>query len=399
MRRSEEALGRLRRAEWLMRPETQRILALLDGQHRRARAVGGAVRDTLLGRDISEADVDIATELTPGEVMQRAELAGIRSVPTGIAHGTVTLVIDGVTAEVTTLREDVETDGRHALVRFGADWRLDAARRDFTLNALYADMDGTLFDPLDGLADCLSRRVRFIGNADRRIEEDRLRVFRFFRFSASHAGEVLDRDGLEACRRAAGTLDRLAVERVGRELSRMLALPRVARTLKAMVEARIVSLPQPALALLHTHERQVRKPTLAARLALLMTAIEGEQLQHMWRLSNEDLRTARNVLAVARLIADFRLHEAAYRHPGALGEGVGVAATLAGWTEAGRLAVTEQLHAIEVPRFPVHGGDLIAQGMRPGPAVGERLDQLERLWIASGFTLDRAALLAPAANQ
>lgn len=393
MIRQDEARQRLKRAEWLMRPETQRMMALLDGQHGRARAVGGAVRDSLLGLPIHQTDLDIATELTPDEVMRRATAAGLSAHPTGIEHGTVTLRLDTLVAEVTTLREDVETDGRHAVVRFGKDWSRDAARRDFTLNALYVGMNGELFDPLGGLADCLSGRVRFIGQPAQRIAEDRLRVFRFFRFSASHGGEVFDREGLAACRVAAGTLGLLAAERVGSEMRRMLGLPRIAKTLKAMVEAEIVSVPAKALPLLYRYERQVRRPEFSARLALLISLMEPEVLRQRWRLSNDDMRSVEAVLTVARLIAEFHLHEAAYRHPAALGDGVEVAAVLAGWSDAGRLAVLEQLQGIEVPLFPVGGGDLIGIGIRPGKEMGLLLDRLERRWIESGFTLDRDALL------
>lgn len=396
MIRQEEARQRLRRAEWLMRPETQRILALLDGQYGRARAVGGAVRDSLLGLPLHLTDIDIATELTPDEVVRRATAAGLSAYPTGIEHGTVTLKLDDVVAEVTTLREDVETDGRHAVVRFGIDWNGDAARRDFSLNALYAAMNGELFDPLGGLGDCLARRVKFIGSPAQRIAEDRLRVFRFFRFSASHGGEVLDREGFAACRAAAGALGHLAAERVGQEMRRMLGLPRMAKTLKAMVECEIVSLPAKIVPLLHRYERQVRRPELTARLALLLTGLDAEALQQRWRLSNDDLRGAEAVLVVARLIADFRLHEAAYRHPAALADGVEVAAVLSGWSNAGRLAVLEQLQALDVPRFPIGGSDLIAIGMKPGRDLGLTLNRLESQWIESGFTLDQNALLAMA---
>src|SRR5690606_16390850 len=200
------AAARLQRAEWLQSEETQRLLALLDGAEGRTRAVGGIVRDTILGRPLHRSDIDLATELPPEEVVARAEQAGVASYPTGIEHGTVTLRLGALAAEVTTLREDVETDGRRAVVRFGTDWTRDAERRDFTLNALYAGMDGTLFDPLSGLEDCIVGRVRFIGEPERRIAEDRLRVYRFFRFSASHGSEQFDAAGLAACRAAAASL-------------------------------------------------------------------------------------------------------------------------------------------------------------------------------------------------
>ncbi|HEX4016097.1 MAG TPA: hypothetical protein VHX15_05110, partial [Frankiaceae bacterium] len=220
------AQDRLTNAEWRMRPETRRIFSLLDGAAGRTRAVGGIVRDTLLDRQRDDAEIDFATELLPDEVMQRAGEAGIGVYPTGIEHGTVTLRLGEFAAEVTTLRQDVATDGRHAKVRFGTDWVRDAERRDFTLNALYVGSDGALFDPLHGLDDCLAGRVRFIGDADRRIAEDRLRVYRFFRFSASLGGERFDDEGLTAVGRAANDLGDLSAERVGGEMRRMLELPK-----------------------------------------------------------------------------------------------------------------------------------------------------------------------------
>ncbi|MEQ1771499.1 MAG: CCA tRNA nucleotidyltransferase, partial [Devosia sp.] len=235
------ALQRLKDADWLRDAETRGLFALLDGAQGRTRAVGGAVRDTLTDRQRERADLDFATELLPEEVMARAKAAGIAAYPTGIEHGTVTLRGEHLVAEVTTLREDVDTDGRHAVVKFGTDWTRDAQRRDFTLNALYVGADGELFDPLGGAEDCLAGRVRFIGNAAERIREDRLRVYRFFRFSASHGNEHFDEVGLTAVTRAAGDLDELSAERVGFEMRRMLSLPRVSKTLRAMVVAGVLS--------------------------------------------------------------------------------------------------------------------------------------------------------------
>lgn len=385
--------GKLKRAEWLMRPETQRLMALLDGASGRTRAVGGIVRDTLLDLPREASDIDLATELRPDEVVERAGRAGVTAYPTGIAHGTVTLRLDTLVAEVTTLREDIETDGRHAVVRFGTSWKNDAARRDFTMNALYAEMDGTLSDPLGGIDDLLARRVRFIGRPAQRIEEDRLRVFRFFRFSASHGNEQLDAEGYAACKAAAGTLDRLAAERVGAEMRRMLALPKVGKTLTAMVRADVLILPEDAVTLLHLYERRARRPDLTGRLALLMSAMPAELLQETWRLSNDELRTAQTVLAVARLLGEFRVNEAAYRHPAALADGVEVAAVLSDWGEAGKAALRDQLERLDVPRFPLNGGDLMSAGLTPGPALGAELERLERAWIESGFALDRGVLM------
>jgi poly(A) polymerase len=388
------AAERLTDAEWLRREETQRVFALLDGAGQRTRAVGGIVRDTLLERVRDTGEIDFATELTPDEVTRRARAAGVPVYPTGIEHGTVTLKINDLVAEVTTLREDVETDGRHAVVKFGIDWRRDAERRDFTLNALYAGMDGALFDPLDGVDDCMAGVVRFIGDADQRIAEDRLRVYRFFRFSASHGQERFDAGGLAAVTRAAGTLQALSAERVGHEMRRMLGLPKVAKTLETMTETAVVALRGGVLEQLAGYERLARRPDLPGRLALLVAGVGGAELKARWRLSNEDLTLAETILKTARLLVGLAVNEAAYRYPAALADAVDVAAALAGWTEAGKSAVVERLEEIDVPRFPISGGDLIGAGLRPGPALGAELERLERRWIDSDFRLDRAALLS-----
>lgn len=393
-----EVARRLREAEWLVRPETQRLFALLDGAQFKTRAVGGVVRDTILNMPRDLAELDLATELHPSEVMRRASSAGIAAYPTGFDHGTVTLRVDALVAEVTTLREDIETDGRHAVVSFGTDWARDAARRDFTLNALYVGHDGTLFDPLGGLDDCLHRRVRFIGEAATRIAEDRLRVYRFFRFSASHAGEALDSNGLAAALAAAPDTRHLARERVGTELRRMLALPKVARTLKVMSEAGLVPLSPGTLALLRSYESQSRRPDATARLALILAEADPDALQAEWRLSNDAITGAVRLLAAARLLAEFAINEAAYRFPALLSEAVDVAATLSGWTEAAKLALREQLESLRVPSFPLTGRDVLSSGIAPGPEVGRTLDRLERLWIESGFEMGRDALLAQLAN-
>ncbi len=387
------ALKRLKDAAWLAQPEVQRLFALLDGAQGSTRAVGGVVRDTLLDVLREAPEIDFATTLTPTEVSRRAGEAGIAVYPTGIEHGTVTLGLGDTTIEVTTLREDVETDGRHAVVRFGTDWARDAERRDFTLNALYCGMDGTLFDPLGGAEDCLAGRIRFIGDPDRRIAEDRLRVYRFFRFSTSHGRQEFDAEGLAAVTRAAGTLGELSAERVGSEMRRMLGLPKMASTLSEMVEAGVLDLPLALVEQLAAYERHVRKANFGARLALLVAGVGAETLKRRWRLSNDDIGLAETIIAAAKLLSDFHLNEAAYRYPAALADAVEVAATLKGWTEAGKAAVVDRLEGLEVPRFPLGGGVLIEHGMKPGPALGAELERLEKLWIASDFRLDREALI------
>ncbi|HEY4202912.1 MAG TPA: CCA tRNA nucleotidyltransferase [Devosiaceae bacterium] len=388
-----EAEASLKAAPWLQRLETQKLLLVLEGAEGRTRAVGGSVRDTLMAHARGNPDLDIATELTPGEVVARASAAGIAAYPTGIDHGTVTLKLGDETAEVTTLREDVETDGRHAVVRFGTDWVRDAERRDFTMNALYAGMDGTLFDPLGGLEDCLHARVRFIGDPDRRIAEDRLRVYRFFRFSASHGGERFDAAGLAACRLAAGTLASLSAERVGAEMLKLLAAPRVATTFRVMSEAGILELFEAAVGSLAAYETIAPTPQRSGRLALIVAASDADTLQTRWRLSNDTMGTARQTLAAAILLEHGGFHEAVYRYGKVVHDAVAVAAALNGWTEDAVSEAHLRLEGTLVPSFPVSGADLVGLGFKPGPRLGAELNRLERLWIESGFALDRQTLL------
>ncbi|MBU1306426.1 MAG: CCA tRNA nucleotidyltransferase [Alphaproteobacteria bacterium] len=379
-------------AEWLQRAETQAIFAALDGATRRTRAVGGVVRDTILARQRDNPDIDLATELLPDEVMERAQKAGIASYPTGIAHGTVTLKLGDTLAEVTTLRQDLQTDGRHAVVAFSSDWRLDASRRDFTLNALYCAADGTLYDPLGGLDDALAGRIRFIGDPRDRIAEDGLRVYRFFRFSASHGSEQFDAEGMSACAGAVRQLSHLSRERVGQEMVRMLALPRVAMTLAGMAGIGLLQIDEAVARSLLRYELLGGR-AVETRLALLASA-GLDQIQDAWRLSKDRVSAARAVLAAAALMADDRIAEAAYRHGQAAVEGLALAAALHDWRPAHLAEAARVLAGMVVPDFPISGRDLSDMGIAPGPAMGRQLARLEQAWIESGFTLGKAALLA-----
>ncbi len=232
---------KVRTHDWLDRAETRRLMGLLDpgGAGDIARFVGGAVRDAYLGRAV--ADVDVATVLAPHLVIERLEAAGIKVVPTGIDHGTVTAIVDRHPFEITTLRHDVETFGRHARVAFSVDWRTDAERRDFTMNALYCDIDGRIYDPVGGIADLDASRVRFIGDAEARIEEDALRILRFFRFHAWYGKGAPDSDGLAACAKRAKDLKRLSAERVRAELLKLLAAPDPVPAIRQMAETGILT--------------------------------------------------------------------------------------------------------------------------------------------------------------
>lgn len=389
------AEDRLRGAAWLA--DAQVFFARLDGAQKRTRAVGGIVRDTVLGRAVPHIDIDMATELLPETVMERAQAAGISAYPTGIDHGTVTLVAGDVRAEVTTLRRDVETFGRKARVMFGTDWTADAARRDFTMNALYADADGTLYDPLGGLGDCLAGRVRFIGDPDERISEDRLRVYRFFRFSATHGGERLDPQGFAACGRAAGQLSQLSAERVGAEMTRLLAALRVSAVINAMAGIKVIDshlVSERARVLFRAYETLDGRPVPEGRLALMIAAgTDVAVLQDAWRLSNSLVTTAEAVVAGAELAQERNWHELVYRYGDISGVALDVGAALDMWSAQETANARRFLETIVRRELPINGRDLMDEGFLPGPFLGAALDHAERLWIDSEFSLDKQALI------
>ncbi len=287
-------------ADWLVRPQTRAVFDALAAGGFAARAVGGAVRNALLGRPV--VDIDIATPARPEQVMAAARAAGLAAVPTGLAHGTVTVIADHVAHEVTTLREDVETHGRHATVAFTDDWAADARRRDFTINALYCSADGEVFDPLGAEADLAARRVRFIGEARQRIREDYLRILRFFRLTAEYGEGPPDPDSLAACVAEREGLARLSAERVRQELLRLLAAPRGPELVRAMQDYGVLAYVLPA----------APRPALLARLAAIEAALglagdavlrlaalavelpdDADRLRDRLRLSNEEHAQAR----------------------------------------------------------------------------------------------------------
>jgi len=379
--------------EWLENAGTRAVLGCLAAGGHQALAVGGCVRNAALGQPV--ADVDIATDAVPDRVTALAEAAGLRVVPTGLAHGTVTVVAHGRPLEVTTFRRDVATDGRHAVVAFSDDIAADAARRDFTINALYADAGGRVIDPLgSGLADLAARRVRFVGDAHARIAEDYLRILRFFRFHAWYADPALgiDAEGLAACAALQDGLDRLSRERVGAELLRLLAAPDPAPGMSAMAQAGILGRLLPgatatALAPLVALEGDAGAPPDPLR---RLAALGG-----VWDAA-EALRLSR---ADARRLEALRGAVTGTAAPGELGYRLGaragrdvllLRAALAGlplpdgWRTA--------LEAGAAAQFPVTAADLMPH--LSGPALGARLRALEDRWIASGFRLTKAQLLA-----
>ncbi len=379
-------------AEWLDTPASQKVCAVLTEAGFQALFVGGCVRNALMGAPV--ADLDIATDARPERVIALAEAAGLRTIPTGFDHGTVTVMADHVPYEITTFRRDVSTDGRRATVAFADDIVADARRRDFTMNALYVAADGLLRDPLDGLPDLKQRHVRFIGEPQDRIREDYLRILRFFRFHAIYGdpAQGLDADGLAACAGLADGIDQLSAERVGTEMRKLLGAadpaPSVAAMAASGVLARVLPGADPkALApLVMLEQQQGLAPRWQRRLAALGQVNWTDAL----RLARAE---AREMAATA---AAFSTNDqpavSGYRH----GE---TAATDALFILAASLGspVAENWRA-EVTRgaaatLPIRAADLIAR-IAPGPRLGEALQQLEKVWIAADFKLTKTELLA-----
>lgn len=391
------------KAAWITAPASRAVMGALNAARPGcARFVGGCVRNTLRGAPSD--DIDIATQLTPEAVIAALTLAGVRSIPTGIEHGTVTAVHDGVPVEITTLRRDVETDGRRAVVAFTEDWAEDAARRDFRLNAIYAGEDGELFEVIDqSVDDAIAGRVIFIGDGDHRLREDYLRILRFYRFNAWY-GAGIDAEGQAACMRQRGGLAKIASERIWKELKRTLAAPDPSAAMEAMEEAGVLESVLPGatagiLPALIAAESAAGLPAdpmrrLMALIPRRLSDVAGAAAR--LKFSNEE--SARllgwadpalpHVLAeapAARREALYRFGPAAVLDRAALEAASGVSGDLA--------ALAAEASGWRRPKFPLGGNDALAAGLS-GPEVGARLGALEEEWIASGFSLPRGDLLA-----
>lgn len=384
----------------------QKVFDALESKGEETRIVGGAVRNALLGRSAEE--IDLATTLLPEAVMARAKAAGLRAIPTGIAHGTVTVVASGRAFEVTTLREDIATDGRHAIVRFGRDFRADALRRDFTINALSMGREGKLFDYTRGLDDIAARRVRFIGDPMQRIAEDYLRILRFFRFSAEFAEGPLDPAGHSAAVRQRDGLARLSRERIRAELFKLFCArraPEICAEMSAdgLLHPLLASVPNPArlarVAVLIPASSQDPLLRLAALCVLLPE--DAERLREQLRLSNAE---AGRLEAGARALIClhgrdeppspdelrallFRYGRQAAMDAMIFAEADALPGNESEWAKARKfVAETEE------PRLPFSGADVIARGITEGMAIGKALKELERRWIKAGFPKDPKSL-------
>jgi len=396
---------RLAPQPWMQQAEAKKLIAAFADAGFTARYVGGCVRDAVLGLPIR--DIDIATDALPERSMALIQVLGMTAVPTGIDHGTVTAV-GRRSYEITTLRRDLTTDGRHAVVAFTDDWREDAARRDFTMNAMFLDADGTVLDFFGGLADLAAGRVRFVGDPARRLAEDTLRLLRFFRFHAFYGKGAPDGEGLAACRQAAPHLPALSVERIRQEMLRLLEAPEPVACLRLMQDEGILrhvlpeAGPAPVLErLAHMVARDQacdRRPDALLRLLALLPSGRpaASALALRWKLSNAERDRMEKAAALAPTLSPDLSSHATHiliqaQGNQALADAAGLRAcdgNPAQWNELLRLAGEWQ-----APEFPVKGRDLAALGLQPGPEMGRLLKLAEAWWIEGDFTADRAACL------
>jgi poly(A) polymerase len=392
-------------APWLTEKPLAQLLSVLDRDGEEARVVGGAVRNTLLG--LPHGDVDVATTALPQEVTRRAEAAGFKAVPTGFDHGTVTVVIEGRPFEVTTLREDVETFGRHATVKFGRDWKRDAERRDFTMNALSLSADATVHDYVGGLADLRAHHVRFIGDAATRIREDYLRILRFFRFHAYYGEGHPDADGLSAAIVMRGGLEALSRERVRMELMKLMVAPHAVPALAVMAEAGLLSMlgGVPHLASFANMGKVEAAcglvPDATRRLAALGVWIP-EDAERLWlrlRLSKAEHERLAAMGDTWWRVSPAMGEATARRLIYALGPEYFTARVLLAWTRSDASAHDETWRDLatlperwSAPVFPLRAADFIARGVEKGPSLGAALARAEETWIGRGFPMERKAL-------
>ena len=377
-------------APWMNRSETRAVMAALTRDGARAYFVGGCVRNTIIGLEAN--DVDIATDALPEKVIALAEAAGLKGLPTGMDHGTITVVSGGIPHEVTTFRKDVDTDGRRAVVAYSDRIEDDALRRDFTMNAIYADAEGCIVDPLGGLDDLLARHVRFIEDAHERIAEDYLRILRFFRFHAWYGDpeEGLDAEGLAACAAATDGMALLSRERVGAEFQKLLTAPDPRQSLRSMGETGVLRAALPGAhsgtveKLIGLELRHDSTPDWVRRLV----ALDGIDPVENLRLSRKNAVQLKHLHA--GIEADMGLPELAYRFDGSVAEGVALLRTA--WRgDPLPWDLQEQIEAGLQARFPVAASDLMDQ--YSGKALGDTLKYLENKWIQSDFTMSKESLI------
>ena len=389
-------------ADWLGSAHLRAVMEALEGGPTSGPAgdaaffVGGCVRNTLLGQPV--ADIDITTPVEPAEVTRRLEAAGLKAVPTGIEHGTVTAVSGGEGFEITTFRADVATDGRRATVRFSTDIAEDAARRDFTMNAIYADAAGEIIDPLGGLADVLARRIRFIGDPHDRIREDYLRILRFFRFTAWYGKDGIEPEGLAACAELAGGIDRLARERIGAEMKKLLAAPDPGPAVAAMAASGVLMrcLPGASGALLAPLVHAEGEAGAEADWMARLVSLGGENPADALRLSRAEARLLAGIRAL--LAAADPVAVASHRNGARAARAMALMRAASG-DPGGLATLGDEIARGAAAQFPLRAADLIAAGMQPGPNLGAVLEGARNRWFDSNFSLNSLQLLNDALDK
>ena len=404
----------LKNSKWLVAPSLLQVFDAIEVKGGKVRVVGGAIRNALMGEGVG--DIDLCTTLLPEETTQALEAANIKAIPTGLEFGTITAVVDKTAYEITTLREDVETDGRHAVVKFGKDWTKDALRRDLTINALYCDRDGKLFDPLDNMDDLKNREVRFIGEASERIKEDYLRILRFFRFFAWYGSGRPDASGLKACAKLKGGLDDISAERVWIELKKTLEAKDPSRALLWMRTTGVLNIVLPESekwgidlipSLLTVEElckfeidpmlrlmavippRDDVVDALSTRLKL--SGVETKRLMLWTKTPKVEQGTNQKTLEKFFYENDMQAVLDVLQLDIATLEGRGEASA-----DALKIAVgyLQEAQKWQRPTLPVRGKDLLALGQEAGPNIGKTIRMLEAKWVESGFKLSKEELLA-----
>jgi poly(A) polymerase len=387
---------------WMISPETRAVMDALG----EARFVGGVVRNSLMGREVS--DIDIATPLTPDEVTKRLEAVKLKAVPTGVEHGTVTAISNGRPYEVTTLRRDVSTDGRRAVVAFTTDWAEDAQRRDFTMNALYADATGEVFDTVGGVADLKAGRVRFVGDPVTRIREDFLRILRLFRFHAWYGKSEIDKPALQACAAEKAGLRQLSGERIAKEMLKLLAAEDPVPVLRSMAATGILSEVLPGELNIVRLERLVAidgtnffQPDAILRLAALLPdrAAGAHEIADRWKLSNADRDRLADIAGNTDKIVSYLSIKEVRKLLYKLGMARFKDRVSLKWAEDPKetnfvqwRALLAMADAWQRPKFPLDGGNVMAAGVPQGPLIGKILTEVEEWWIDSDFIDDEFSL-------
>ncbi len=395
-----------KREVWMSAPATERVLAALTKDGGDARFVGGVVRNAILRTEI--ADIDIATPLVPDEVVRRLEAAGIKAVPTGIEHGTITAIADGKSFEVTTLRRDVETDGRHAVIAFSKDWKEDAARRDFTMNALYAARDGEVFDYFGGVEDAKAGRVRFVGDATARIREDYLRILRLFRFHTWYGKGEIDAPTLRAAAAEKAGIAELSGERIQSEMLKLIAAESPAAILRTMAASAILEEILPGPLMIPRLERLAQieadaffTPDPLLRLAALLSPDLARiaAIAERWKLSNARRERLEAIASSKQNVVPYlsvrEIHKALYR----LGIERFKDIVFLRWAEDLKVSnamswrgMLAQANSWPRPKFPLTGRDVMLAGVPEGPLVGHILAEVEEWWVDADFIEDEFSL-------